>query len=213
MPLGLSAEGYEVQFGTNYVGHALLTKLLLPTLEATAKQPGPAGDARIINVSSQAAVFTSPTGGVLFDTLKTPGEGMGFLSPRWLCYGQSKLAQILYTQELAKRLGDGEDKVKVVAVHPGVITQGSGLSDQLPTWEVTSIINTLVGPFIRIPADEGSWNSVWAATAKWEDVKTGEFYEPVGQTPGMVGKSARNKALAEELWSWTEKELEGQNLK
>jgi len=95
-PAALTKEGYETQFGTNHVGHALLTKLLLPTLQRTAKEPG--SDVRIINLSSSAHNW-APKGGLVFDAMKTDMQSYS----TWARYGQSKVANILFNKELAKR--------------------------------------------------------------------------------------------------------------
>lgn len=97
----VTPDGYEVQFGTNHMGHALLTKLLLPLLEATAKSHG---EARIVTMTS-IAYRQAPPKGIEFATLKTTQSGLGIpLAPVsvWYRYGQSKLANLLYSQALAK---------------------------------------------------------------------------------------------------------------
>ncbi|KAK2071266.1 hypothetical protein P8C59_005703 [Phyllachora maydis] len=94
-PPGLTSEGYELQFGTNHVGHALLTKLLLPTLLSTAARP--AADVRVVVLSS-AAHMMAPRGGVKLDAVTSPDcHGMY----TWRRYGQSKLANILFARQLA----------------------------------------------------------------------------------------------------------------
>jgi len=86
-PPGQTREGYELQFGTNHVGHALLTKLLLPKLKETAFKPG--SDVRIINLSSSAHHW-APKEGYLLDQVKTDMKA----TSTWARYGQSKLANI-----------------------------------------------------------------------------------------------------------------------
>lgn len=70
---GTTKEGYEIAFGINYLGHALLTKLLLPTLLRTAELPG--ADVRVVAVSSEGHKL-APKGGILFDKLKGPCEDL-----------------------------------------------------------------------------------------------------------------------------------------
>ena len=110
LPPGLTEQGYEIQFGTNHVGHALFTHLLMPRLLETAQKPG--ADVRIVNLSSMGHQLASKEG-IVFNELKTTME------PRitWTRYGQSKLANILFTKELAKRY----PSITSVSVHPGVI--------------------------------------------------------------------------------------------
>ena len=81
-PTGTTEDGYEIQFGTNHMGHALLTKLLLPTLLATVKQPG--ADVRIVNLTSEGHNL-APSGGIIFDKAKLDAQGT------WARYGQSSM--------------------------------------------------------------------------------------------------------------------------
>lgn len=99
----LSKDGYEIQFATNHMGHALLIKLLLPTLLKTvdSQQPGRQGDVRIVILSS-AALATTPKTGVEFETVKTAQNHFSSMNGGWIRYGQSKLANALYAAELAK---------------------------------------------------------------------------------------------------------------
>ncbi|KAL0571555.1 hypothetical protein V5O48_010404, partial [Marasmius crinis-equi] len=110
VPAALTKDGYEVQFGTNHVGHALLIKLLMPSLLRTADEPQ--SDVRIIILSSVGHRF-HPSGGIRFDTLREPDT----IGNAGLRYGQSKLANVLYAKELARRY----PKITSVAVHPGTV--------------------------------------------------------------------------------------------
>src|SRR4029434_10961544 len=126
---GVTEEGYEIAFGINYLGHALLTRLLMPTLLRTAELPG--ADVRVVAVSSEGHNM-APKGGVVFDKLKGTCEEIVralllFVNERQAAntqsqkyyqrYGQSKVAIIGFARELAQR----QPKIKVVAVHPGRI--------------------------------------------------------------------------------------------
>lgn len=76
-PESLTKDGFEIQIGTNHFGHALLTKLLLPTLQETAKT-APKGSVRIVNLSSAAEAFAPKPDGIKLDHVKTPsGGGLG----------------------------------------------------------------------------------------------------------------------------------------
>lgn len=209
-PEGTTKEGYEIQIGTNHVGHALLTKLLLPTLQKTAKDQ-PAGSVRIINLSSAGEQFAPKPDGIKFDSLKTPNSGgIG----TWQRYGQSKLANILHAKALAKRYPD----LVCVSIHPGAVqteltrgpiaSYGSWLS-----WPAK-----IIGAVFMKSVGQGAWNQTWAAVAPvaragdaTEGVKTGTFYWPVGLA-GKDSALAKDDALSERLWDWTEKELEGQSI-
>ena len=88
-PPGLTKDGYELQFGTNFLGHALLARLLLPLLESTAAASG--ADVRVVMLSSHCHMYALKPEGIRFDTLRTTADDMGPYGR----YGQSKLAIIL----------------------------------------------------------------------------------------------------------------------
>lgn len=116
-PPGLTVDGYELQFQTNHLGHALLIKLLLPTLLQTAEAPD--SDVRVICQSSLGFQI-APMGGIRFDSLKTTQEDLSILPDSfgtYYRYGQSKLANILTAAELAKRY----PQITAVSVHPGIV--------------------------------------------------------------------------------------------
>src|SRR5262249_666077 len=108
-PLGKTAQGNELQSGTNHVGHFLLTKLLLPVVEAS-------GPARIVTVSSD--LHRRGRAERLFETLeRDPGFARRRYAP-FDAYADSKLANVLFTRQLAKRL---KPSVLTFSLHPGVI--------------------------------------------------------------------------------------------
>ena len=108
LPASTTKDGYEIQFGTNHLGHFLLTKLLMPTLQRTAEGKG---DVRIVNLSSQGHRLP-PRGGL---ALKDAHSDMASYNT-WVRYGQSKLANILFTRELTRRY----PAFKSFAIHPGM---------------------------------------------------------------------------------------------
>lgn len=189
---GLTKEGYEIQFGTNYVGHSLLTKLLLPTLLNTAKEPGT--DVRIINLSSEGLKF-APRGGIVFDSLTTEMTALS----TWTRYGSSKLANVHFTQALAEKY----PQIKSVAVHPGAVHTNltHGLTD---TYSWLSPIQSLLGPYLTMPARDGAKNQLWAAASS--EALSGRYYTPVGSESKGTAYS-RDKEQTQQLWDWTEKEL------
>lgn len=201
LPPSLTKSGYEVQFGTNHVGHALLIKLLLPLLERTANEPG--SDVRIIALSSLGHNQT-PSAGINFDTLKTDQKEV----MTWSRYGQSKLANILYVKELAKRY----PSIKSVAVHPGFVATNLATTCTQESIIIRTAM-TLVSciPGVMKSPDEGAYNQLWAAFAPKDVVGSGEYYEPVG-VGGKASKKANNPELASRLWTWTETELNGYTL-
>ncbi|WPG99419.1 Hypothetical protein R9X50_00223300 [Acrodontium crateriforme] len=194
-----STDGYEIQFATNHLGHALLVKLLLPLLQKTAQTPD--GDVRIINMTS-IAYKQAPKMGIDFATLKSPQASLGGLIPggKWSRYGQSKLAQLLYSQELAKHYPE----ITSVSVHPGIIL--TGLFENVDM--VTKLPVLLMSIGGRTPVDEGHWNQCWAATVEKSKLKNGEYYEPIGKIGSRKTTQARDETLADELWNWTQRQLE-----
>lgn len=194
VPPGLSADGYEIQFGTNHMGHATLMKLVLPVMLRTAEQPG--SDVRFISVTSQG-YGGHPSGGIVFDTLRTTQENL--FGGTWSRYGQSKLANILYAREMARRYPG----ITSVSIHPGVVKTGLignlGFANKAFVY-VTSYKNML-------SPEEGAYNTLWAATSPKAGLKQGQYYEPVGIAKGGYRAFNDDGTLAGKLWDWTEKEL------
>ncbi|KAG6518630.1 hypothetical protein ZIOFF_022110 [Zingiber officinale] len=117
-PFQLSEDGIEMQFATNHVGHFYLTKLLLDKLKTTAEKTGIEG--RIVNLSSEAHM-TPYRGGIRFDKI----NDKDFYNDK-LAYGQSKLANILHANELARRLKEEGVNVTANSLHPGLIKTNLG---------------------------------------------------------------------------------------
>ncbi|TFK34411.1 oxidoreductase [Crucibulum laeve] len=194
VPLGLTTDGYEIQFGTNFLGHALLIHLLLPTLLQHADEPN--ADPRVVILTSQG-FSAHPVGGIVFKNLRTVQNSP--MAGPWIRYGQSKLAGLLYARELAARY----PSITSTSIHPGVIN--TGLVTNLSKINQWMIYLTNVGK--SITEDEGTHNTLWAATSNKSGIVNGEYYEPVGQL-GKHARESKNNKLAKELWEWTEKELQ-----
>lgn len=193
-PEGVTAEGYEIQFGTNHVGHFLLTKLLLPLLEKTAAAPN--GDARIVILSSMGYRMR-PAGGVNYTTVKGTAPTINTFAR----YGQSKIANIWMGTELARRY----PQILTVSVHPGSVA--SNLTDSL-SQTLNPVSRGMLWGYnkaIAVSVPKGAKNQLWAATAPREGIVNGEFYVPVGSA-GVMDELARDGAKAKELWEWSEKE-------
>lgn len=193
-PAGQTKEGYELQFGVNHMGHALLTRLLLPLLKRTAAT---GADVRVVNISS-AGEEAAPKAGWPADmsVYKTDMADVWTLTR----YGASKLANIHFTKALQRRNPD----IKCVAVHPGVVATSlsRGLIESYP-W-----LGWLISLFIKLVAlspRTAACYQLWACTSP--DVKPGEFYHPLGVT-GKGSALSSDEAQAERLWEWTEKELD-----
>jgi retinol dehydrogenase 12 len=190
-PPGLTKEGYEIQFGTNHLGHALLTKLLIPILERTAKtQP----DVRIINLSSAAHTW-APKVGLVLNEVTTDMKNYS----TWARYGQSKLANVYYTRELARRY----PSIRSVAIHPGSVQTGL-IAGPMANYPYLAWVFKRLQSVMTVSVQQGTLNQLWASVS--ENVKSGHFYYPVAKEfPGS--DVVRDDAKARELWDWTEAEL------
>ena len=199
VPLALTKDGYESQFGTNHMGHALFIRKMLPALLA-APEP------RLVSLTSQGYGTAAKTG-IPYDDLKPDPKNLNDSSwnpiPRWVRYGNGKLANILYAEELAKRY----PKLSTIAVHPGIITdnglvQNTGAIDKFLVW-ATNIRS-------RISVDDGAKNTTWAATCDKKSIDGWVYCEPVGELIEPRGwEKHKREEHGPKLWEWTEKELQG----
>jgi NAD(P)-dependent dehydrogenase (short-subunit alcohol dehydrogenase family) len=150
----LTADGLETTFAINHLAYFLLTSLLLDTLKRSAP-------ARIVNVSSNAQSF----GRMRFDDLQ--GEGR---YDAQAAYSQSKLANVMFTYELARRLqGTG---VTVNALHPGVVRTNFGRQQ---TTVLMGLVVRLFVPFMRSP-EKGAETVVYLATSPDVEGLTGQYF-------------------------------------
>ncbi|KAL9947286.1 hypothetical protein D7B24_008536 [Verticillium nonalfalfae] len=200
-PPGTTKDGYELHFGTNHLGHALLTKLLLPTLlkTAAAPSPPPPHDVRIITIASSAEAWAPFLDPGAFDTLRTDMAALsGFAR-----YSLSKVANILHAHALAVR----HPALRSVALHPGVVNTNitNGVAASWPILAPLVRFVRLVGDVLQTPVAAGAKTQLWAAVSP--EAESGEFYFPVG-VPGKASKHARDREMEEALWAWTERELE-----
>ncbi|KAF2149628.1 oxidoreductase [Myriangium duriaei CBS 260.36] len=195
VPYGLTQEGYEIQLGTNHIGHALLTKLLLPSLLRTAESSN--SDVRIINLSSAAHNFAYFSWGLVLDTARS------YYWPTNIRYGTTKLANMLHALSLAQRY----PQITATSVHPGTID--TQLFDATSTqWLKIPVVGTLINSIMRStlsPVASGAKNQLWAATAPKQEVRQGYYFEPVGVKKG--GGLFATAEQANMLWDWTEAEL------
>ena len=174
---GLTRQGFELMFGVNHLGHFALTQLLLERLTAS-------GPARVVTVASDAHYSAR---GIDFDALRRPARGITGLRE----YAVSKLCNVLFTQELARRTtGTG---VTTYALHPGVVA--SDIWRQVP-WPIRPIITRRM-----ISVEEGAATSLYCATAPEVAQDTGLFYDKCAQrAPSAVA----TPELAAELWKHSE---------
>jgi NAD(P)-dependent dehydrogenase (short-subunit alcohol dehydrogenase family) len=194
LPPGLTEDGYEIQFGTNHMGHALLTKLLMPLLLKTANEPG--SDVHIVNLTS-AGEGLAPKGGFLPEKAITKMES----HHSYVRYGHSKLANVLFAKELAKRYPN----IKSVSVHPGRV-QTNLLNHFFENMTFTSVFQKTYDFFDSVSVEKGVYNQLWAAVVDKDKVKNGEYYAPVGKGGGQSA-AGKDMALAAKLWEWQEGEF------
>lgn len=199
VPPALTKDGYEMQFGVNYLAHALFVKLFLPLLVDTAKLPE--SDVRVVMMTS-LGYRMAPKSGVDFKNVRTT-QNVGPGAP-WMRYGQSKTADLLLAKELAKRY----PQITSTSIHPGVVR--TGLVSNL-SFGAKAVVH--VGCFVQgvkmIELDEGCYNMLWAAAGDKTGIVNGELYEPVGILSKTKSKPRSDPKLPAELWEWTEKALAG----
>ena len=174
----LTQQGYEMTFGVNHLGHFLLTELLLDRLRASAP-------ARIINVSSighrlGAMSFSDP----MYELRPyNPTEA----------YNQSKLANVLFSVELAQRL-DGTG-VTANSMHPGAVRTGFGSADDTQGFE--RLVMAIGRPFM-ISARRGAKTIVYLACSPDVEQVSGQYF--VRRKPHTPSKNARDPQAARRLW-------------
>jgi NAD(P)-dependent dehydrogenase (short-subunit alcohol dehydrogenase family) len=183
-PYGRTADGFETQIGTNHLAHFALTGLLLESLRRTPK-------ARVVNVSSLAHV----AGTIAFDDLHSE-RSYGPIR----AYGQSKLANLLFTRELQRRFEAAGVDALAAAAHPG--------STRTELQRHSGLMDAVVRVFSQQPP-EGALPTLYAATAG--DVRGGEYFGPSGFAgclgpPGRARSSPRSRdaVLAQRLWDVSE---------
>jgi NAD(P)-dependent dehydrogenase (short-subunit alcohol dehydrogenase family) len=193
-PRRTTADGFEMQFGTNHLGHFALAGLLLDTMEGLE-------DARVVTVSSGAHKI----GRIGFDDLQ--GERR---YRRWSAYGQSKLANLLFALELDRRLRAAGSTVRSLAAHPGYAATNLQSASAPPLDRLVMIFSNFV---IAQSAEMGTLPILYAATNP--DAEGGTYIGPDGIAeqrgyPKVVSPSgaARDEDVARRLWEVSE-ELTG----
>jgi len=163
IPYNRTEDGFEMQFGVNHLGHFALTARLWPLLSKTE-------GSRVVQVSSLAHYI----GEIRFEDIHWE---QGY--KKWGAYGMSKLANLLFVHELAKRLNETRSQVIVAAAHPGYAdtelqAKASRMKGNQLGAESMNVINKLVAQ----SAEMGALPSLYAATA--EGVEQGAFFGPGG---------------------------------
>ncbi|KAF7303495.1 Short-chain dehydrogenase/reductase family protein [Mycena indigotica] len=185
----LTNQGYDMQFGTNVIGHYLFTTLLLPALRKAATDTVPA---RAIHVSS-AGHMLAPGRGIEFASITGSKERDrwvkakgGFLAPWWL-YGQSKLGNIYLANYFAKTY---PDVLVSCSLHPGVIR--SELQRHSAGWM------QVIGNGIFYPTPLGALTQLWGATIATPAQVTGQYLVPWGRV-ATPDKRARDVKMEDEM--------------
>lgn len=187
-PEGLTKDGYEIQFGTNVVGPALFTHLLLPLMRETAK----------INPQTRVVMLSSAAHAMAPSNIYKVSEFRTKMSNRKTTerYTMSKLADLHYAKALAER----EQHVKIVPVHPGMVA--------------TNLHHASEGLFLRpflfaailfaTPVEKGALSQIWAAVSP--DARNGQYYGPVGKAE-TGSKASQNHDLQEQLYEYVQGEI------
>ncbi|KAI0800645.1 NAD(P)-binding protein [Fomes fomentarius] len=186
----VTADGYDLQFGTNVLGHFYLTQLLLPALLA-GTETTPDHHARVVTFSSGAAYLDS----FHWDTFKD-GPARRKLSNRAL-YGQSKLGNAVFARELAKRYGD--KRIISVSLNPGSIL--SDLQRHIP-----AILRHIATATVMYPTEYGVLTPLWAGTMPEAVNHNGGFLVPFARV-GKAPKEVYDSENGERLWNWLEEQI------
>jgi NAD(P)-dependent dehydrogenase (short-subunit alcohol dehydrogenase family) len=189
-PRRRTEDGFELQFGTNHLGHFALTGLLIDAMEGQE-------DARVVTLSSTA----HKTGRIAFDNLG--GDRRYF---RWRAYGQSKLANLLFALELERRLSAAGSTIKSMAAHPGY----AATNLQFAGPPLVDRLLMVVGNAVIAQSDEmGALPTLYAATEPGLPGGTYAGPDGVGEQRGhprpvSPNRAARDEQVARRLWEVSE---------
>lgn len=179
-----SVDGYEMTFALNHLNYFLLTHLLLDTLKQTAETNG---EARVVNVSSGA----HQGGNVNFDDLQSKQKYSGFGA-----YGTSKLMNILFTYELARRL-EGTN-VTANALHPGFVNTGFGMNNSGLLTKLLGIVQNIVA---KSP-EQGAETNIYLASSPEVKGINGKYWDDKQQK--QSSKASYDVTTQKRLWEISE---------
>eukprot|EP00268_Persea_americana_P008661 TRINITY_DN13385_c0_g1_i7.p1 TRINITY_DN13385_c0_g1~~TRINITY_DN13385_c0_g1_i7.p1 ORF type:complete len:324 (-),score=49.24 TRINITY_DN13385_c0_g1_i7:204-1175(-) len=189
-PYQLSEDGIEMQFATNYLGHFLLTSLLLEKMKRTARETGVEG--RIVNLSSIAHLHTYDEG-IQFDKIN---DQSGYSDKK--AYGQSKLAIILHANELSRRLQAEGANVTINSVHPGLIMTNL-MRHSFILMQILKVFTYIF--WKNVP--QGAATTCYVALHPSVKGVTGTYFLDCNKfTPSPL---ATNEELAKKLWDFSNK--------
>lgn len=184
-PASVTKQGYELQFGVNYMAHFALTSQLFELIKTTK-------NSRVVTLSSIA----HKNGIIDFDNLKLEKPFDKFRE-----YGQSKVADLIFTFELQRRLENSAFTTISVGAHPGI--------------SKTELLRTdnpnMIDEFPHMSANQGAFSSLYAATEK---IDNGSYIGPNGENemkgfpaPAIIAEYAKGETVGKMLWEYAEKEI------
>lgn len=207
-PYAKTHEGIQDIMMVNHISPFVFTMSLLPLLEETAKHSQ--SDVRVVNVSSDGIMFLKR--GIRFRNLDDfNDEHNGEFAPDLARYCRSKLANILFTKALQKRLNARNVPILALALNPGLVCTDGVLNDVRSQPPIISHIFTMVIRALWAAPSRGALTSIFAATAPvvrdQPQLYGGAYLQPPGKLGRPPNADARSLELAEELWDTTERLL------
>lgn len=202
-PFATTADGYESQFGVNHLGHFYLTQLLMPVLISSGSPTAPT---RVVNLSSCASwLLPTHKDGIDFEH-----AGQQYNYNAWVQYGESKLANIMYTVELNKRMKAAGHPVISVALHPGfIMSTNLGQNNDAATMcdFLTRVFMKSGGAYYLMTGrqksiPEGASTTVYASLSP--DIAPGAYYEDCNLSHHTHPK-AFDEGCGKKLWEVSEK--------
>lgn len=193
-PMEQLSAGYDLQFHTNVLGHFYLTTLLLPTLLSTAKT-NEDGKARVVNTASSAH-YVARADSLNFDTFIDGSARWKYTTEDMYC--QSKFANIVFSNELARRYGD--HGIVSTSLNPGNLK--TNLNGHVVDWPKKLFLALLQ----IYPADWGALTQLWAGTSPEGAELNGKFLIPWARE-GKARKETEDVQLGRELWTWMEEQI------
>mmetsp|Transcript_11729 Transcript_11729/g.11362 ORF Transcript_11729/g.11362 Transcript_11729/m.11362 type:complete len:345 (+) Transcript_11729:131-1165(+) len=193
-PFGLTVDGFETQIGTNHLGHFLLVKLLTPIIKSSKS--------RIVHVSSIGHKFSYP-GGIKFSSFDNDVDYVPFVA-----YGQSKLANVLFSNEMARRFnGTG---VTSNSLHPGAIKTELVRHIEQSILEGSSVVKYVYDSFqsylelLSLDPNGGALTQLYVATSPKVEGVSGEYFVPIAIMT-KASSQGTNATLGEMLWEESER--------
>lgn len=197
----VTKDGYEFQFEVDYLSHFLLVNLLLPQLTAAGSREDPA---RIINVSSSAHFVRSPLAFGDTSGLNLEADEGKYAYYPWTAYGQSKLAQVMFTYELARRLSSSKLPVVANVLDPGVVD--TELQRYLPTPAPAAVMKFAKSPrqgaetSVQLALGDDSNGGYWVDGKKAESLGRGASPLLFNKELAVEGSTSYDPKAWEALW-------------